>query len=358
MEDLLIDEINFRFKNFELFSISKLNQEKGGVILDCPLGTTEYLLKYLKCPTKIQIDLYQFKVTDFPKLFKKIESFNWSKVMRYPQYKVKATCSKSRLIHSDRVKATVEKAIERFYQLNPPSIKQKESFSSDFYYPIKIRIQDDQCKVSIDISQHADGTEFYKKSLKIKNAKASIRENIAFCLIFSNVHNLTNKILIDPMAGAGTIPLMVNDLPNNKEKVFDYLKYPYNKLKRLEIPRVNSFQKIVLNDIDPTHFNFLKENFKKFPNTIINNKDFKDIKLIGVHDLFSNLPYGKRIKINKKLFLSKLFKWLKSYQDQINSITFIAPFEWQNDLKSQGFRQMNTFENGGVKVSFFSKINH
>ena len=355
LEDLLIKEIEYRFHQTEVFFIQNIQKEKGGVTLECPLGTTEYLLKYLKSPTRINLEITQFRATDFPKLFKKIENFNWSKILRYPKFNISSTCIKSRLIHSDRVSETVEKSIQKYYQMNPPSPKQEALLPDDFYYPIKVRLHNDQCKISIDISQHADGSEFFKKDLKAKNAKASLRENIAFCLLALRDKKDTPHVLLDPMAGAGTIALMSKDRADDKEKVFDYLKIPYDKLKKTVIPKYPRYEKYLLNDIDSTHYNFLKENFQGQENVEIKNEDFKDLELSEQYTLFCNLPYGKRIKIDKKECLGSLFRWFQKYQKELNTIDIIAPYEWQNEFKKQGFKITSTFENGGLKVCFYTK---
>jgi 23S rRNA G2445 N2-methylase RlmL len=354
LEELLLKELNWRFQQFEQTQIKQIKKEKGGVSLECPLGTSLYFLENLKTPTKITIEILQFKTTDFPKLYNKLLKFNWSKVLRYPEFKLSATCTKSRLIHSDRVIETAKKAIKKYYEQNPPSSKQKEKLPEGFHYPLQLRILEDICTVSIDISRRADGEEFFKKNIKVKNAKASLRENLAFAMLLTNEYcHLEN--LIDPMAGAGTIPLVAKDNRNTLEHVYHYLKIPIDRLKKLDIPTLKSPTKTIVNDIDETHYKFLVENSKEDQSFEVMNIDFSEIKLTESYAIFSNLPYGKRVKIDKNQFLKKLFEWTNKQQELINFQCFLAPIEWQEQFKKQNFKTSYIFENGGIKVGIFTK---
>lgn len=360
LEEILHNEITHHFLASEelkqRYQIEDIQQKVGGIELACPLSTTEYLLKRLKTPTKILLRIETFKANSFPKLFKKTESINWSNYFKFPSFQINAHSSKSRLIHTQRICETISDGIDSYYKKHPASDKLKAKLPKDFIYPLLVRLNKDVCTISIDISQGLDQKAFYQKGLKSKNAKASLRENIAYAMLFLDAKLAKqNLIFLDPMAGAGTLAIMAmqHQAPLIEELTFHHLRLAYPKLKNTEPTPIAIAANFQLNDWDEHHYKFLSENFKTMENCQISQMDYKNLKLEQPSQVFCNLPYGKRIKINKQQFLTDLFHWCQN--PQIKYFCFLAPANWQQDFTQQGFTVRYQFKNGGFPVAIYTK---
>ncbi len=145
---------------------------RGGITLNLKsLEAGFELNRVLKIPTRILLRLSKFGCRDFPKLFKKVSSFEWENwVSDETQLTFQASSHASRLFVKKRIEQTCEEARERYLKSRekdprPPGIEQT----------ILVRLDDDVCTLSIDTS----GEILHKRGTRPLASEAPIRETMA-----------------------------------------------------------------------------------------------------------------------------------------------------------------------------------
>src|SRR5687768_5467641 len=73
LEDLVAREVADWFPSFEL------KPEYAGVTVFAPLAEGLAMNQALKTPTRILMRVAEFRVRDFPKLYQKVNEFDWAK---------------------------------------------------------------------------------------------------------------------------------------------------------------------------------------------------------------------------------------------------------------------------------------
>ncbi len=204
LEQLAWEELQLKWPILGLALPSDRKMTKGGFEIHATPQEIFLYSQWAKIPTRILWRLHQQKCRDLPKLFNIINRYTWKNVLTQMPSGIEVTCSKSRLIHSDRVKETVRDAIEKSLQGNPAK-KKDQIFAKEFPLPkVYIRITNDILTVSLDLI----GEGFIKPHSDKWTGKAPVRDQLASALAFI----LYNKIgkdgelsLFDPMAGSGTL---------------------------------------------------------------------------------------------------------------------------------------------------------
>jgi putative N6-adenine-specific DNA methylase len=132
-----------------------------------------------------------FRALHLAQLDKRARKFPWGDVLRrdVPVH-VEASCSRSRIYHSQAAAQRIARAIHE--ELGVP-------LSPDAGLVIKARIEDDLCTLSIDSS----GESLHKRGHKEAVGKAPMRETLA-SLFLRRCGYDGHEPVVDPMCGSGT----------------------------------------------------------------------------------------------------------------------------------------------------------
>ncbi|MCK5695573.1 MAG: RNA methyltransferase [Desulfobacula sp.] len=307
------------------FPEDNLRVIQGGIEFKSKPETCMQFNLHLRSPLKILMRINRFKATSFRKFEKTIDTVDWDLYLpENVNLKFNVTSKKSRLYHSDAIAQRCEKIILNQLSLGSTFTSSAKNKSNQTIY---IRADHDDFTISLD----STGELLFKRGIKKKVAKAPLRENIAFAMLFWTQFS-KNDILIDPMCGSGTFSLeaaMIKaDLPPGFLRSFAFENWPgfsqktYAYLKKQAKKKMLPFleKQIFASDIDAMALTALEQN--------ISNHDFSHIIEVSKKDFFSinpslispqkrgvvmlNPPYGKRLgeKTNTQSFYREIEKKL------------------------------------------------
>lgn len=132
-----------------------------------------------------------FRAMHLAQLDKRARKFPWGDVLRrdVPVH-VEASCSRSRIYHSQAAAQRIARAIQEEFGA---------SLTPEADVVVKARIEDDLCTISIDTS----GVSLHKRGHKEGVGKAPMRETLASLFLRQCGYSGTEPV-VDPMCGSGT----------------------------------------------------------------------------------------------------------------------------------------------------------
>ncbi|RZF20524.1 hypothetical protein DAY19_11090 [Halobacteriovorax vibrionivorans] len=319
----------------------------------------EFILE-LRIPTKALLRIDYFIARDLPKLYKKLSKINWNDYIPTKEFEVKVSSHNSRLFDDRKIIKTVKDAISS-YQTAQPYKKKYDELNWSVPATIHLRFEEDNCSLSIDCS----GERLDKRGIKTLSAKAPMRESIGAALIrYINSSDVNYDVLIDPMAGSGTIiSEFFRQDQRNEQREFNFRNFPlYRKFaaQKIERPQVTP-RKAFARDIDGKNLAAIKENNLEFIEnewlTIEKMDFFKSESLPENSIITCNLPYGKRIKTKEKdihLFIERFLKKAESLNTK--AAFFVMPETFKINQKKYQVTRSERINNGGIWVQFIKVL--
>ncbi|GEM_PF-6815569 len=302
----------------------------GGYSFVMSLAEVKHLQAHLKVPTRLLARLAEFRVRDFPKFYQKCSKIFWNDYLVEGQYELQVDCKKSRLNNEKRVADCFADALKTHFQAFQPR-KQSRSYA----HRIFLRINADQCSLSLDLS----GEPLYKRSLHRKVYKASIRENLIYALLYPYKSAMMDKDFIDPCCGSASSAWEVLHWHKAMQREFaiDFLELA--KSDRRFSKEELGIRDVHLNDHNPAALAVAKENLSDFARVHFHQEDVLTFMRQAPKRafLFANLPYGKQVKLEPPLA-----DWLKAFRCSDNLVVYKS----ENKANSQRLR----FYNGGILV--------
>lgn len=189
--------------------------EVGGVSYRGDQETIFATNLWLRTASRVLVRLAQFHASTFHELERRANRVPWAEFVPVNgTVRVRVTCRKSQLYHSDAVAERILGAIARV----APGTVQVESESSaaddadqeletanDARTPAQlfvVRIVDDQCEISADTS----GELLHRRGYRQEIGKAPLRETLAAAILLASGWR-PSESLMDPLCGSGTIPI-------------------------------------------------------------------------------------------------------------------------------------------------------
>lgn len=180
--------------------------------------------------TRLVVRIADFTATSFSELERRLSRVNWLRwIAPRAATRVRVTCRKSKLYHSDAVAervtgvlgkvlgaaATVE-AREDDEQPNPATIPSQL---------VLVRLDHDRCTISLDSSGHL----LHMRGYRGESGIAPLRETLASAMILAAQWR-HNSNIIDPMCGSGTImieaAMMARAIPPGLKRSFAFSRWP------------------------------------------------------------------------------------------------------------------------------------
>jgi putative N6-adenine-specific DNA methylase len=291
----------------ELFAlgIATPRAEAGGVNFR---GFASHVYKvnlWARSIERVLLRLDEFRVLTFKELHDKAKQIDWAQYIQPTRpVSIRATCHKSRLIHSDAVVERVATGIADKFKRNIGADNADEHAQL-----IVVRIANDVCTISLDSS----GPLLHRRGYRQATAKAPLRETLAASMLLASGWTPAHP-LIDPFCGSGTIPieaaLIARNIAPGLKRRFAFMDWPEfdrpawqdlisqanesiidkapaailgsdRDAGAIEASRANADRAGVLNDIEFTH------------------RAVSAIEPIGHGWIVTNPPYGERLSENK-----------------------------------------------------------
>jgi putative N6-adenine-specific DNA methylase len=214
-------------------------QEIGGVAFDADVQRLYEANLWLRTATRVLVRLGNFHASTFHELERRAKKLPWGEFLTASgKVRVRVTCRKSKLYHSDAVaervlsaivgsasraiEATAENADTSETDDAPDSDPTINQESSQLFV---VRIVNDECEISADSS----GELLHKRGYRQEIAKAPLRETIAAAMVLASGWK-GNEPLLDPMCGSGTIPIeaamIARKIAPGLRRDFQFMNWP------------------------------------------------------------------------------------------------------------------------------------
>jgi len=160
----------------------------------------------LRAATRVVVRIAEFTAKSFSELERRAKPVPWKRYVAHgTQVGFRVTCKKSRLYHSGAVEERLAKWLAAAVpgaELTPMGDDEDDAVAAVPAQLFVVRILRDVCTISADSS----GELLHRRGYRLATAKAPIRETIAAgCLLALGYDG--SEALLDPMCGAGTIPI-------------------------------------------------------------------------------------------------------------------------------------------------------
>lgn len=178
--------------------------EPGGVSF---AGDAELLYRanlWLRTAGRVIARLAEFHARAFGELERRAALQPWERFLAPGRpVRLRVTCRKSRLYHSDAVAERVAGAIHaRMGSALGVEVAGAEEEDTEDVQLVIVRLLRDQCTVSVDTS----GALLHQRGYRLATAKAPLRETLAAALLAASGWDPAAP-LVDPLCGSGTIAI-------------------------------------------------------------------------------------------------------------------------------------------------------
>ena len=227
-------------------------QETGGVAFAGDLDRLYEANLWLRTASRVVVRLGQFHASTFYELERRAKKVAWTDFLpANGPVRLRVTCRKSKLFHSDavaeRVLAAISESASRPIQFGSARINDERGYaehadeaedadefggsaseskigeeSSQLFV---VRIVHDEVEVSADSS----GELLHRRGYRKEVAKAPLRETLAAAMILASGWR-KGEPLLDPMCGSGTIPieaaLLARGIAPGLQRKFQFMTWP------------------------------------------------------------------------------------------------------------------------------------
>lgn len=226
-------------------------QEIGGVAFGGDLDRLYEANLWLRTASRVVVRLGRFHASTFYELERRAKKLPWEEFLPAAgRVRLRVTCRKSKLYHSDAVAERVMSAItgsgSRSIELSGNGINDEEENAEHTEGAehadgiddggavsevgaeaqlFVIRIVHDQVEVSADSS----GELLHRRGYRQEIAKAPLRETLAAAMVLASGWR-SGEPLLDPMCGSGTIPieaaLIARGVAPGLKREFQFMSWP------------------------------------------------------------------------------------------------------------------------------------
>jgi putative N6-adenine-specific DNA methylase len=224
-------------------------QEIGGVAFAGDLDRLYEANLWLRTASRVVVRLGQFHASTFYELERRARKLPWAEFLPASgPVRLRVTCRKSRLYHSDavaeRVLSAISESASRSISFSSEGVNDErgDADHADEAEPADgvksethigdepsqlfiVRIVHDEVEVSADSSGELLHRRGYRKAI----AKAPLRETLAAAMLLASGWR-KSELLLDPMCGSGTIPieaaLFARGIAPGLQRKFQFMSWP------------------------------------------------------------------------------------------------------------------------------------
>jgi putative N6-adenine-specific DNA methylase len=336
--------------------------EPGGMTFKGDLGALYRANLHLRTASRVLARLGNFfYAKTYPDLTEKAARLPWERFLQPGQpVTLRISYHKSRLNFADTIAENVSAAIAarlgKPSPLTKPGAKTRETDAQ----LVIVRLDNDQCTVSIDSS----GKLLHKRGYRQEIAKAPLRETLAAAIIMASGWDRQSPLL-DPFCGSGTIPIeaamMALGIPPGINRRFAFMDWPkYDEKLWVHVqeavkPSSTDMPSIMGSDRDAGAVRIALSNAERAG--VAEHIQFEQHAVSDIHPprekgwVVTNPPYGERISKGKDL--RNLFAQLGNVVRKHCPDWYLAVL--CNDPILLGQMRLNldislSMRNGGIKV--------
>jgi len=220
-------------------------QEIGGVAFSGDLDRLYQANLWLRTASRVVARLGRFHASTFYELERRAKKLPWEKFLPASgPMRLRVTCRKSRLYHSDavaeRVMSAISHSVSRAVEASGDGFsdergdaehadendeRTKEAGIETEAQLFIVRIVHDQVEISADSS----GELLHRRGYRQEIAKAPLRETLAAAMVLASGWQ-RGEPLLDPMCGSGTIPieaaLIARGIAPGAQRKFQFMRWP------------------------------------------------------------------------------------------------------------------------------------
>jgi putative N6-adenine-specific DNA methylase len=201
-------------------------QEIGGVSFGGDLQKIYDANLWLRTVTRVVVRLGRFHASTFSELERRAKKLPWSEFLPADgAVRLRVTCRKSKLYHSDAVAERVLAAIPGLASGGIDATPEESTDDVGNGQLFIVRIVHDECEISADSS----GELLHRRGYRQEVAKAPLRETIAAAMVLASGWK-RDETLIDPMCGSGTIPIeaamIARKIAPGSGRRFQFMNWP------------------------------------------------------------------------------------------------------------------------------------
>lgn len=324
----------------------------------------------LRVASRVLVRAAEFRATAFHELARLARLVRWEQfVAPGAPVRLRVTCHKSRLYHSDavaeRVKGAIARRVRGAVVAAAARAHEDEPAAEDAQLFI-VRFQHDVCTISADSS----GELLHRRGYRLATAKAPVRETLA-AGVLAALRWEGAEPLLDPMCGAGTIPieaaLIARRLAPGLLRTFACERWPGAPAAQFASQRAaaramalsRAPARILASDRDTGAIAAATDNARRAG--VLDDIEFRACALSSIEPppgpglLVTNPPYGARVGAARDL--RSLYAQLgKTARAQCPGWT-LALLSADRNLEAQAklpFTQALRFRNGGIPVRLVS----
>lgn len=284
----------------------------AGVSLSLTFAELFRLNLWSRCASRVIVRLASFEARDFATLEKAAARVPWARVLAPGgSVRVRVTCKKSRLYHSDAVAERVARGIVGAVAGAQVLGHARDDDDDDEEQPsqlIVVRFDHDRCTISADTS----GALLHRRGWRLAVAKAPLRETLAAGMLAALPWR-ADVPLVDPFCGSGTIgieaALRARDMAPGLGRAFALEQWPQAPLAAYAAEREAARARvkpsagvpIVLRDRDAGAIDAARANAARagvLDDLVIEQGALSDTDLAALGErgvLLTNPPYGQRV---------------------------------------------------------------
>lgn len=182
--------------------------EPAGVSFPATLDTLLQVNLWSRLASRVIVRLAAFDARDFATLEKQAARVPWAAMVAPgTAVRLRVTCRKSRLYHSDAVAERVARGLQRAVPTTTVSMRggddeDGEPDDREASQLIIVRFDHDHCTISVDSS----GALLHRRGWRQAVAKAPLRETLAAAMLAACAWD-GSLPLVDPFGGSGTIAI-------------------------------------------------------------------------------------------------------------------------------------------------------
>lgn len=199
--------------------------QPGAIPIRAPLQTLYTLNLNLRSASRITVLAANFRARTFAELERRAKAVPWEEWLPdAARVRLRVTCRKSRLYHSDAVAERVAGAIGGRTRAHVDLGEDDESDVGESQL-LLVRLVRDECSIRIDTS----GAHLHRRGYRQAVGKAPLRETLAAAMILGAQWDPATPF-IDPFCGSGTIAieaaLLALNLAPGKQRNFAFMGWP------------------------------------------------------------------------------------------------------------------------------------
>ena len=207
----------------------------------------------LRVASRVVVRIATFQVTAFHELERAARQVEWTRILvPSAAFRLRVTCRKSRLYHSDAVAERVAAAIVRgvkgaTFAAAPREEDEESDAAADSPTQLfVIRLDRDRCTISAD----ASGELLHRRGYRQAVGRAPLRETLAAAMLAGADWD-PRQPLLDPMCGSGTIAIegamLARRIPPGLQRRFSAEQWPTTPPRVWEAARAKAREGILPN---------------------------------------------------------------------------------------------------------------